>query len=220
MKKIVSIFLLSSLFFASCKKDEINNTDTQVGSSKVVFFPSISTNGEKLVIINKGDAYTDAGATAAINGVAAQYETNTTVNPAVPGVYNLVYTAKNAEGFSASDWRTVVVIGDDVASNDFSGSYLRPGFVASTWTKKANGVYEVDNPGGAASGFGYKVVVVNYEGNKIKIPRQIAVDPADQTAKEVSSTSETYNPSSIPVKYSWAFLAGGYGTQVRNFEKQ
>lgn len=220
MKKIVSIFLLSSVLFASCKKDEINNTETQVGQSKVIFFPSVQAKGEKFIILNQGQTYTEPGVTAMINGKDVQYETNTTVNTAVPGVYNLVYSAKNAEGYSSSDWRTVVVIGNDVAANDFSGTYLRPGFAASTWTRKAQGVYEVDNPGGAPTGIGFKVIAVNYQGTKIKIPRQVAFDPADGTDKEVSSTSETYNPSSTPVKYSWAFLAGGYGTQVRNFEKQ
>ena len=225
MKKIASIVLLSSLFFASCKKDEINNTETQVGGSKVIFFPAISTNGEKMVILNQGEAYTDAGATATINGAAVQYETNTTVNTAVPGVYNLVYTAKNAEGFAASDWRTVVVIGDNVAANDFSGTYMRlnadgsPFGVTSTWTKKAPGVYEVNNPGGAASGVGYKVIVVNYEGNKIKMPRQLATDPSTHAEGEVSGASETYTVAGT-AKYSWSFLASGYGTALRTFQKQ
>ena len=226
MKRIVSIVFLSSLFFVSCSKDEINNTETQVGSSKVIFFPSVATKGEKLVLLTEGDAYTDAGATATINGAEVAYETSTSVNTSIPGVYNLVYTAKNAEGFEASDWRTVVVIGKDVAANDYSGTYMRfnadgtPFGVSSTWTKKAPGVYEVDNPGGAASGVGYKVIVVNYQGNKIKMPRQLAVDPDDETTKEVSTTSETYTATSVPAKYSWVFLAGGYGTATRYFQKQ
>ena len=220
--RIIKYLLLVavSLSFFSCEKTEtFNNTETEVGHSRVVFFPVLSTKGNRLVILKQGDTYTEQGANATLNNQPAQFTTAGTVNTATPGVYNLTYTTSNPEGFTASDWRTVVVIGNDVAANDFSGTYLRPGFVTSAWKKTANGVYEVDNPGGAATGVGFKVIVVNYQGNKIKIPRQIAFDPASGF-KEVSSTSETYNPGSTPVKYSWAFLAGGYGTQVRNFEKQ
>lgn len=218
MKKILSIAVLFSLFLTSCKKDEIISTDKQVGSSRVIYFPSVQIKGEKLIILSQGQSFTEPGVTATINGQEVQYTTEGSVQTATPGVYNLTYTAKNDEGYTSSDWRTVVVIGNDVALNDFSGTYQRPGFAQSVWKKKANGVYTVDNPGGAGVGVGFKVVVVNYTGNKIKIPRQIAEDPTDGP-KEVASASETYDPLAVPVTYKWVFLAGGYGTSSRTFVK-
>jgi hypothetical protein len=218
MKQILSIVLLSTVFFTSCKKDDINNTDEIVGHSRVTNFPEISIKGDRLIILNEGGSYTEPGVTALIKGADVQYQTNGTVNTAVPGVYNLTYSAQNADGYSASDWRTVVVIGNDVAANDFSGSYLRETTgTTTTWTKKAAGVYEIDNPGGAATGYGLKAIVVNYQGSKVKIPRQLGVDPAGSPI-EVSSGAESYTPETS--SYSWIFLAPGYGTAARTFVKQ
>lgn len=218
MKQILSIALLSAVFFTSCKKDDINNTDEKVGHSRVTNFPEISIKGDRLIILNQGATYTEPGATALIKGADVQFQTNGTVNTAVPGVYNLTYSAQNADGYSASDWRTVVVIGNDVAANDFSGNYNRAATgTTTTWTKKAAGVYEINNPGGAATGYGLKAIVVNYQGSKIKIPRQLGVDPAGSPI-EVSSGSESYN--SATSTYSWIFFAPGYGTASRTFVKQ
>lgn len=221
--RITRYILIIMLFlsYIGCKKaDTVINTDTQVGHSRIVFFPSIAIKGEHLIILKQGDTYTDAGVTAILNGQPTQSTVTGSVNSATPGVYDLDYSASNPEGYSASDWRTVVVIGNDVTNNDFSGTYLRAATgINSTWKKTANGVYEVDNPGGAGVGAGYKVIVVNYQGNRIKIPRQIAVDPTSG-AGVVSSRTETYNASASPVTYSWVFLAGGYGTALRTFTKQ
>jgi hypothetical protein len=212
------IIILSAVcLLTACNKDSVSNTGDRVGMSKITYYPEIATVGDRLIILSQGASYSDAGAKATVNGTEAKYETAGNVNTATPGIYVLQYTAVNSDGFSASDFRTVVVIGNDVAANDFSGTYARDiNNITSTWTKTANGVYTVDNPGGAASGVGYKVVVVNYTGNKITIPRQIAVDPSTGNAGVVSSSNEVYSGS----KYQWVFLAGGYGTGVRTFIKQ
>ncbi|MDH7461918.1 DUF5011 domain-containing protein [Chitinophagaceae bacterium 26-R-25] len=221
-RNILSLFIITAtcLTLGACRKYSPVESDTHVGISKITYYPIISTNGEYLIILDQGAAYTDAGATATVNGQPITPVVSGSVNTAVPAVYNLTYTATNDDGFSATDWRTVVVIGNDVASNDYSGSYARDvNGLLSTWTKTAKGVYNVDNPGGAGVGFGYVIKVVNYTGSKIAIPKQYATDP-DGVVGIVSGASETYNATATPPKYSWSFLAGGYGTQVRNFVKQ
>jgi hypothetical protein len=204
----------------SCTKEsDFNYPEGTVGHSQVIYYPSIQIKGQHLIILHQGDAYADPGVTALIKGKPVDFTTTGSVNVSTPGVYELNYEAKNPEGFSASDWRTVVVLGNDIASNDFSGTYLRSATgVTSTWTKTADGVYTVDNPGGAASGVGYKVIAVNYSGSKIRVPKQLATDPTGATGI-VSTTSETYNATAAPVSYSWIFLAGGYGTGSRTFKK-
>jgi hypothetical protein len=212
---------LCATLFGCAKEEDIISTDTQVGHSKIVYFPEIAIKGERLIILKQGGTYTDAGANATLNNQTTTFSTVGSVDVSKPGVYDITYEAKNEQGFSATDWRTVVVIGPDVSSNNFSGTYLRAATgVTCTWKKTADGVYEVDNPGGAASGVGYKVVVVNYQGNKIKMPRQLAVDPSSGSTGAVSSTTETYNAAASPVTFSWIFLAGGYGTGLRTFTKQ
>ena len=215
MKFIKYLFIISTLVsFVGCKKEKVTETETQVGHSKVVFFPSIAIKGEHLIILSQGGTYTEAGATAILNGKPTEFTTDGTVNTATPGVYNLTYLAKNPEGFSASDWRTVVVIGNDVTGKDISGTYLRAATgVTSTWTKTANGIYTVENPGGAAVGAGLTVIGVNYTGNKIAIPKQVSPDFG-----VASSAGESYDPASGTITYS--FLAGGYGTAARTFVKQ
>jgi hypothetical protein len=213
IKYILSFSVVLSFF--GCAKEEVKITDTEIGHSRIVYFPSIETKGEKLIILKQGDTFTDPGATALLAGKPVQFTvTGGPVTTATGGLFNLLYTAANPEGDKVSDWRTVVVIGNDVAANDFSGTYLRPGFVTSTWTKTAPGIYTVENPGGAGVGAGLKVIAVNYTGNKIAIPKHISPDMG-----VVSSGSESYTPGP-PATIKYAFFAGGYGTQVRTFVKQ
>ncbi|HEY0433094.1 MAG TPA: immunoglobulin-like domain-containing protein [Chitinophagaceae bacterium] len=210
---LISAFVL--LAMTACNKTDFNYPEGAVGISKIVYFPAISTKGEHLVIISQGSTFTDEGADATLNGTATQFTTTGSVDASTPGIYDLVYTAKNPQGYSATDFRTVVVIGSDVAANDFSGTYLRPATgITSTWTKTADGVYTVENPGGS-SGVGLTVIAVNYTGTSIAIPHQISPDFG-----EVSSGSESYTLTPPPPTYSWVFHAGGYGTALRTFIKQ
>lgn len=204
----------ATILFIGCGKEDVIETDTEVGHSRIVYFPSIEINGEHLIILQQGATFTDPGATALLNAKPAEFTTTGTVNTGTAGVYNLVYEAKNAEGFSATDFRTVVVIGNDVAGKDLSGTYLRAATgVTATWTKTANGVYTLENPGGAGVGAGLTVIAVNYTGNKIVIPKQVSPDFG-----LVSSGSESYDPATGTIKY--VFFAGGYGTGLRTFVKQ
>ena len=199
----------------SCNKTDFNYAEGTVGGSKIVYFPSVAIKGDRLMIINQGSTFTDPGADAILNGQPVQYTTTGSVDANTPGIYDLTYSASNPEGFSAADWRTVVVIGNDISTNDFSGVYLRPATgITSTWTKTDDGIYSVENPGGSA-GVGLTVVVVNYTGTKIAIPHQISPDFG-----EVSSSNESYSLTPAPPTYSWVFHAGGYGTALRTFVKQ
>jgi hypothetical protein len=219
--KLKIISLISCLFaicvLFSCNKHDFNYPEGTVGISKIVSFPAISIIGSHLVIIDQGGTFSDSGATAIVNGASVQYTVTGSVDPNTPGVYMLSYSAQSTPpGYSSSDWRTVVVIGSDVSANDFSGTYLRSATgITSTWTKTAEGVYSVENPGGATVGVGLKVIAVNYTGTKITIPQQISPDYG-----QVSSASESYNLTPLPVTYSWIFFAAGYGTSLRTFVKQ
>jgi hypothetical protein len=209
-----ALFLIIASIF-SCNKENFNYPDGTVGISTIIYFPSVSIIGAHLIIIPQGASYTDPGYTSVLNGQPVTPTITGAADPSTPGIYNITYSAKNAQGYSASDWRTVVVIGNDVTSNDFSGTYLRAATgVTSTWTKDSTGVYTVENPGGATAGVGETVTAVNYTGNKIAIPQQISADFG-----QVSSGSETYTPGS-PNTYSWIFYAGGYGTSLRTFTEQ
>ncbi|PWT95418.1 MAG: hypothetical protein C5B52_17895 [Bacteroidetes bacterium] len=227
-QSIIKLFTvcLGVVFAMGCAKEpSFNYPEGTVGSSKIVYFPSVQITGDRLIIMDQGGTYTDPGVEAKLNGQDVQYTTTGTVDPATPGIYDLVYSASSPDGYSASDWRTVVVMssGTQIETNDFSGTYKRhnpDNGVASTWTKTGRGVYNVDNPGGAAVGAGFVVVAVNYEGDKIAIPHQQAFDPSINGLNTISSNSEQYNKGDAPINYQWALTAGGYGTQLRFFVKQ
>lgn len=221
--KYTAIYLLTALvalsLFSSCKKDtEIENAN-QVGSSKIIYFPSVAINGDHLVIVNPGGTYTEAGAVAILNGDTTKY-TITGGPVSGPGVYNLVYTASNPQNYTASDWRTVVILGNDISSNDFSGTYTRyvngVAGATSTWTKTAPGIYTVENPGGAGAGVGLTVTAVNYSAYNIAIPQQISADFGLTSSANASTTG---GAGGAITGYSWIFNAGGYGTSLRTFSK-
>lgn len=217
----ISAFILSVLI--SCNKTDFNYPAGTVGKSKIVYFPAIQINGDKIVAVNEGAGYTDPGATATLNGAAVQYTTSNTINASTtPGIYVISYTASNPQGFTASDVRIVVVIPSSMVSdavvqaNDFSGTYLRAATgVTSTWTKIGIGTYIVENPGGAGVGAGLYVIAENTSGNTITIPEQ----DSPYYGGQVSSSSESYDPGP-PATYSWIFHATGYGTGLRTFVKQ
>jgi hypothetical protein len=218
--KYFKIIILALLLipFAGCEKTEtFNNTAERVGHSRVIFFPIVSLKGERYVVLPVGGTFTDPGVEAKVGDTEVPTTTAGAVNTSTPGVYTLVYSAFNSDGFSATATRTVVVYSTDAsaAGNDFSGNYLRAATgQISTWTKLAPGVYKVLNPGGAAAGASLVAILFNSTGTTIKIPSQVTSDGLVS-----STTSETYTNGS-PASYTWIFLNPGYGTGVRTFVKQ
>jgi Domain of unknown function (DUF5011) len=211
------IFLLFLIY--SCNKETIVDTPTQVGISKVAYYPSITINGPKFIAVTEGAGYTDPGATAMLNGDSITYTTSMTIDASTAsGVYTINYTATSPDG-SNSDQRIVVVVPASVVAdpviiaNDYSGTYLRAATgVTSTWTKIYTGVYTVENPGGS-SGVGLLVVATNYSTNNIQIP----IQNSPYFGGIVSSSATTYD---LPGTYTWVYFAPGYGTGPRTFVKQ
>lgn len=226
MKQIIIKFtciILVLVVVHACKKEpSFDYAKDTVGSSRIIYYPSVAIKGQRTIIIDQGTTFTDPGVTATLNGQPVTATSAVTVNSNVPGIYNLEYVATNPEGYTASDWRTVVVMSTSatVTNNNFAGTYKRDNGVNVFWTKTGRGTYTVDNPGGAGVGVGFVVLLVNYEGNKIAIPKQMAFDPSIGGLNTISSNSEVYNPASSPVSVKYALTAGGYGAQVRNYTKQ
>jgi len=216
MKKFIPLlYSLLAVLFVACNKDEIHNTEDQVGISKVTHFPVLTLNGDRYMTIEEGGTFTDPGIIATEGGAPIPYTTDGSVNTGEVGVYDLTYTAVNKDGFPASLTRTVVIYSTEssAAANDLSGTYIRTNGVPSTWTKIAPGVYTVLNPGGA-TGVNLTVVAFNQTGNAIHIPYQTIADGSTMT-----SAQEVYSPGP-PATYTWQILNSGYGTQLRTFVKQ
>ncbi|WP_316750477.1 DUF5011 domain-containing protein [Pedobacter gandavensis] len=217
MKKYLSIIVIGILAMTvwSCKKESFDYPPGMVGISKVTFFPIITMKGEKYFLVAKGTAFTDPGATAKAGSDDAPVVASGAVNTAVAGIYGVTYSAVNADGFSATVTRQVIVYDTkaDAAARDLSGKYLRnTNSVASTWKKIGPGVYLVANPGGAVGADGILVVAVNPTGSVISIPQQNA------DSGSWSSLNENYDLSTNT--YSWVVINAGYGDSLRFFVKQ
>lgn len=218
MKKLIPIFLISFIaFLPSCDKDEINNTDTEVGRSRVTTFPILTIKGERYVAVPVGGTFTDPGATAKVGATDVPFTTSGTVTTATPGVYTVSYSAVNDDGFTASARRTVVVYSTDAvaAANDLSGNYARTTNASvAEWKKIAPGVYTVFNPGGAP-GTNLTVIAINPTGFTIDIPNQVSSD-----GSVTSSSGESFTPVPAPPRYTMVIVNPGYGTAARTFVKQ
>jgi hypothetical protein len=215
--KYTAIYLFTALaaisLLSSCKKDKEIENANQVGSSKIIYFPSIAINGDAVYMVQPGQTFTDPGAVAILNGDTVKYTTTGGPVGTAPGIYNLTYTAVNAQGYSASDIRSVVVLDPSVLANDFSGTYTRTTGVPSTWTKIGPGEYTVENPGGAA-GVAGTVIAVNYNADDIAIPLQ------NSSIGLTSSTGEmTTVVAGVLTSYTWVIINAGYGTGARTFNK-
>lgn len=219
----ICLLAIVVLLLQACAKEPSFDYPTgYVGSSKVVDFPSIAIKGERLIIQDQGVPYTDAGADAFLQGKPITYTTSGSVNINTPGVYELDYAASSPDGYTASDFRTVVILSTaaDVTNNNFAGVYKRDQTgLNATWTKTGRGVYDVENPGGADAGVGFVVKLVNYTGSKVAIPKQQAFDPSINGLNTIKSASEVYRPAAVPVTVDYILLAGGYGTGLRTFKK-
>jgi hypothetical protein len=205
--KFLLLGLLSMLIIASCKKDTEN-----VSREVKVSFPSIALNGDAVVKLAVGAAYTDAGAklTDDISGSVSDIQpVNNNVNTATPGLYVVNYSAANANGFEAAAGRLVAVT-NVTGTADRSGTYVRSTTGVSCFiTKMADGLYKVQNPGGAGVGVNTIVYFVETAPNVFVCPSQPSVDgPFAVIEINFTATGAT-----------WRVQNAGYGTQLRTFVK-
>jgi hypothetical protein len=213
--KILMLLIIGSIASSCNKKDDFNYPAGKVGISSITNYPILTLTGDNYVTVPNGSAYTEPGVTAKEGEKVLTVKTTGTVNTSTNGVYTLVYSATNKDGFAATTKRTVIVYSTDASAsvNDLSGNYARNtnGQIA-VWSKLAPGVYKVFNPGGAG-GTNLTVIAFNPTGYKIFLPSQLASD-----GSLTSSDSEDY--SGLPLTYKWKIINSGYGPSVRTFTKQ
>lgn len=216
MKKIIIIlFAFSFLAYTGCRK-----RDTEEGVSKVVDVskPTINLKGDKFVTLSVGEAYTDPGATLIddISGAqsdipAAEY---TNLDVSTPGVYYMLYSAKNSNGYINNNVRYIAVT-DYNDAVDISGTYLRAATgVETEVTKVAPSFYETSNMGGAPTAVDPMYFVILNDSTVTG-----GVQFSETLASEISTNSESLDLNA-PITISYALDAPGYGTAVRTFVKQ
>ncbi|MEO7045447.1 MAG: DUF5011 domain-containing protein [Ferruginibacter sp.] len=199
MKKKYSFLAFAILMIAlisSCKKDPIISTHDKVGISKVTYFANITLTGNNVMSVIKGASFTDPGVKAEAAGKDIQVKSTGSVNTDQVGVYILNYSAVNADGFSSSASRTVVVIPTaEVAGIDLSGTYNAVPVGATPApaqiSKVAEGVYYTTNCWGN-NGAVIPAYFISTDGISITVPTQ-----GSPYGSLESTTPGTYNAGLI-----------------------
>jgi Bacterial surface protein, Ig-like domain len=176
MKKRYGFILIAVIaLFTSCEKDSIVSNDKQVGISRVTYYPNFEMAGDAVISIIKGSSFNDPGVKATAGGADVPVITTGSVDVSTVGLYVLTYSATNADGYSGSVTRTVVVIPTaETPGVDLSGTYVAvpvgttPG--PAQISKVAEGVYySTDIWTGGAVIPGYFICL---DGNSVSVPLQ------------------------------------------------
>jgi hypothetical protein len=129
--KLVALTLATAIF-SSCERD----LETEGITKKITFFPVFELEGEEEIVIHAGDDFTLPGAVAKEQGNEIPVSTSITgtyfagsvdaIDPMLPDIYNVTYSAVNKDGFPGSTDRVVHVLpppGDFV--NSIEGVYTQ-----------------------------------------------------------------------------------------------
>lgn len=139
----IGLVLITTVLISSCKKDTKD-------ISKVTYYATFDMKGDAYTVVEKGVPYVDPGVTATADGAELPVVIEGSVNPDVPAVYYINYSAVNSDGYSATVQRKVRVIEYGFDGTDISGTYdgIRVNKDAGgtvTITKIGPGVYEIDD---------------------------------------------------------------------------
>ena len=107
MKKIIYFAIgavVAMTLAASCTKES-------EGLTRITYYPVLELEGETTMLVDKGSNFNEPGYTATLNGedVTADVKIESNVNTSKSGIYSVVYSIVNADGFSSVAKRTVIV---------------------------------------------------------------------------------------------------------------
>jgi hypothetical protein len=113
----IGIVSLSTIFF-SCESE-----GDSVGISTVTYFPSFEiVDGESVVIETGDDFVPDAIVMEGENELEPTIDTN--LDKEVPGIYSVVYSAVNSDGYAGSATQEVVVYDPAIVATDVTGNIV------------------------------------------------------------------------------------------------
>ena len=107
MKKIIYFAIgavVAMTLAASCTKES-------EGLTRITYYPVLELEGETTMLVDKGSSFNEPGYTATLNGedVSADVRIESNVNTSKSGIYSVVYSIVNSDGFSSVAKRTVIV---------------------------------------------------------------------------------------------------------------
>ncbi|HSI90683.1 MAG TPA: DUF5011 domain-containing protein [Adhaeribacter sp.] len=177
MKRVNKLFLILFLFapvLFSCNRDKESE-----GISRITNYPTFVLTGGPFISVVQGGTFTDPGVKALEGSTEIPVTTTGSVDTNTPGVYEITYSAKNADNYSGTAVRTVAVI--PAAENpgvDISGRYNNVGgnpangsdALVNTVTKLAPGFYRASNVWGGGSLAVIPAYIFTSDGTTLQLP--------------------------------------------------
>lgn len=208
MKKI--FYFLLAIITVSCSETSTDNV------SKVTYYPLMTLNGERTVILNQGDTYTELGAISMAGSKELPITITGTVNTAIPNVYKLTYTSVNVDGFTATLTRAVVVLSTAPSTINLEGTFARNGTNLNNVTQISDRKYVCDNATGFTNGSPDNLTLIFYNVDDTKI-----YAPYQENASSTGISAES-NVGTIADQdhFSWVIFASAvFGTATRSFTR-
>ena len=108
-KKLLTIKMLfvgTIVMLSSC-----NKISTE-GETSITYYPTLSLEGESVIVVDKGTQFTEPGYSAILNGIDVTESVVVTSNIDVnkSGFYTITYTITNADGFAKNASRQIIVM--------------------------------------------------------------------------------------------------------------
>lgn len=212
IKILLSLIAVATFAAMSCRKLPDNVSTVEVAS-----YPTITISGSQFYSIPVNGALPNISATAYDSVIKESYLVTldaSGIDVTTPGLYVVAIQAKNKFGYIGS--KNVAVAVTDIADTwNLSGEYRRTSNNALVnLTKVANGLYEVDNVGGAPT-FAVLGYFIQINDSTIDFPLQ----PTD-LAGQVDCINETLTISGSDTSYAWNVVNPNFGPAFRTFEKQ
>ena len=215
MKKFIPLFYsLLTILFVACNKNEIHNTEDQVGISRVTHFAVLQMSGPAYMSVVQGSTFTDPGVKAYEGSTEIPVTVTGSVNTDQEGLYILTYSATNKDGYPATATRKVVVIAShEMPDVDLSGKYDYVGSstYTSTVTKVSEGTYTTDNAWSGATII--PLLFVSLDGVTISIPNQ-------PTAYGEAFGTGTFNTGTNRLVYTISIPVQGIDNSNRNWQRE
>jgi Domain of unknown function (DUF5011) len=208
-----------AICLVSCNKYNFNYPNGTVAGSKIVYFPIVTLKGNNAMSVVKGTTFTDPGVDATVNGTSVSVTTTGSVNSNQVGLYVLNYTAANAQGYSASVQRIVVVIPSaETPGVDLSGDYAAIGGAPAdaTITKIDQGLYYTTNCWGGGSTVVIPAYFISTDGSTLIIPEQTS----GGVGRIETTANGTYSAGLITWSVSREDFPGGALIRVKQWQKQ
>jgi hypothetical protein len=210
MIKFYTGILLILFLLTGC--DKWNTTQEVSHNSEL---PVFTLKGGEFISVSKSDSgeYTEPGVTAKSGESELSVYSYTPVKIELNkvGVYNIFYTAQNADGLQATAQRIIAVTDVDVTNNDLSGTYTGTLWTTTEATVKKidpKGLYKTDDvmgyPGASMPGKfvdigNNKLVLINGTGYFGRYKSSEGTYSRSTLSWTVSLTDDPYNGIELPV---------------------